>query len=1015
MTRRLLVWAVALFAFVVQVQAQDRMLSGKVSSSDDGSPLPGVNIALKGTTKGVTSDASGNFKISIPTGKATLIVSFIGFNKQEVNVSTQTSLDIKLSPEDRSLEEVVIVGYGTTLKKKEATGATSNVKGEVIENLPMQSFDRAIQGRSAGVQVLSNSGTPGGAVTVRIRGTGSITAGNEPLYIVDGVQMNNRNDGGGIVNTNPLAFLNPNDIESIDVLKDAATASIYGAQAANGVVIVTTKKGKAGKSKVEVNMYRGIVEPVPTLDVMNTQEFIQARIAAVQNNNPATAPATVRQNVLRALGFSADLPEADLAALPTYDWQKEAYQTGTVNNAEVSLTGGNDKTTFYASAAYNQQDASLRNISFERLSTNFKLTHKLNSKVTLESGINLSNVKQSGPYGSSDGTTAFGAAQYSAPILLPFNPIYASDGGFYGLPGSGVTIVGDLNQNVIASSEFIKRTGTTRQFVGNLNLTYKISESLSFKAFGGLDYRILQTSFFGDPRLQDYFANRGNLSEATNNNSNITTNYTLNYAKTFGKHSFGGLVGVEYRQEINEGTNYNAVGFPSPEFNTANAAAEPSSVGGFWTGFKRAGVFGNFRYDFNKKYLINATVRYDGSSRFGGDNQWGWFPSVAVKWNLAEEEFLKNSRIVSDLGFRGSVGSTGNDQIGNFSARRLYGLGGVYQGNSAIGPSQLGNPALRWERNLTYNAGLDYGLWGGRVKGAVDAFYRVSKDLLLSRSIPLTNGFGSIIENIGEVVNRGLEFEINTINIDRGKFRWETNFNITLQDNEVTKLFDGQQVLPGNLGIRIGYPINTNVAVPYLGVNSANGRPMWLDINDNITYLTRTADQRPMGHSPFTTMFGGFTNTFSYAGLELNVFFQYDYGRTIFNAQEFRLADNGGVLRNSLRSYFYDRWTTPGQITSVPEPADNRTEVSGRISSYQTTARFYQDASYIRLKQVTLGYNLPKTMVNRLKMSNVKIYAQAINLLTWSNWTGFDPEFVGDNQGTIPQSRNYTLGLQVAF
>ena len=438
-------------------------------------------------------------------------------------------------------------------------------------------------------------------------------------------------------------------------------------------------------------------------------------------------------------------------------------------------------------------------------------------------------------------------------------------------------MIGDLSQNVVANAELTKSKTATNQLVGNLGLNYQLSKGLIFKAFGGLDYRTVNSSFFGDPRSSDYFSIRGTLNQFVNSNTNLTTNGTLNYATTFGgKHTIGALIGAEYRQEINETTTLNATGFPTPELNTANAAAEPVSVGGFWSGFKRAGIFTNLRYDYAKRYLISAILRYDGSSRFGSEQRWGYFPSISAKWNLAEEAFLQNNRVVSDLGLRFSVGNTGNDQVDNFAALRLYGLGNVYQGNSGIGASQLGNPNLRWERNVTYNVGLDYRLFGGRVKGSVEAFRRMSRDLLLTRSIPTTNGFGSIFENIGEVVNEGLEFDITSINANTGGFKWETNFNVTLLDNKVTKLFEGVDVLPGNLSVRVGYPLLTNVGVPYAGVNPANGRPMWYDITDNITYLIRTAHQRPLGHWAISKAFGGFVNTFSYGGFELSGLLQYD-------------------------------------------------------------------------------------------------------------------------------------------
>ncbi|MBD2756868.1 SusC/RagA family TonB-linked outer membrane protein [Spirosoma validum] len=1020
--------------FCLPVMAQEVTVSGRVTSSDDGSALPGVSVQVKGTTRGTTTDANGNYKITTPANPR-LVFSFIGYTSQEVEAGSRTTVNLTLQSSANELTEFIITGYGAAVTKKEATGATANIKGDAIENLPVQSFDRALQGRAAGVQITSSSGVPGGAVQVRIRGVGSITAGNDPLYVVDGVQINTRNDGGGNVSSNPLSFLNPNDIESIDVLKDAATAAIYGAQAANGVVLVTTKRGKAGaKTRVNINYYKGIVDPIRKLDVLSTQQFIQIRTEALQAARPTLTPVASRTLALSQLGLSTDLTDEAIAALPNYDWQGESYRPGSVDNVDLSAQGGNDRTTFYLSGSFNQQDASLRNVDFKRFSSKLNLTHKLNNKLAVDAGLNVSAITQRGPYGTSGNTgnaanvgstTAFGAPQYAAPLILPFNPIYNPDGSYYGLPASGVTMVGDLSQNIVANSDLIKSKTNVNQLVGNLGLTYSLTKDLILKGFGGLDYRTVNSSLFNDPRTSDYYNVRGSLNQFVNSNIGLTSNVTANYTKTIGeKHLVSALIGAEYRQEINETTTLNASGFPTPDLNTANAAAEPVSVGGAWTGFKRAGIFTNVRYEYGKRYILSGILRYDGSSRFGTDNRWGYFPSISAKWNIAEESFLNTSNTISDLGLRFSVGSTGNDQVDNFAARQLYGLSSVYQGNSGIRPSQLGNSNLRWERNVTYNLGLDYGFFGGRIKGSFEAFHRTSRDLLLNRTVPSSNGVALentntntvITENIGEVVNKGLEFDITTVNVNKGGFRWETNFNITLIDNKVTKLFEGTDVLPGNLAVRVGYPLFTNVSVPYAGVNPANGRPMWYDLNGDITYLFRTADQRPLGHSAISKIYGGFTNTLSYGGIELSALFQYDQGKTVQNLQEFRFADNGGVLRNSLLYYYENRWTTPGQITSVPRPAENRTEVSGRVSSYQQISRFYQDASYIRLKQITLSYNLPSSLMQHLKMSSVKIYAQSINALTWTKWTGFDPEFAGtDNSGIIPQSRSYTFGIQIGL
>lgn len=1009
--------------------AQVRTVSGRVTSAEEGGGLPGVNVIVKGTSNGTTTDSDGKFSISISGSDQILVFSFIGLKGEEIAVGERTTIDVSMESDIAQLSEVVVVGY-STVQKKELTGAVGSVGGKDIENLPLQSFDRALQGRLSGVQVLSANGVPGGAVNVRIRGVGSISAGNEPLYIVDGIQMNNRNDGGSRVSSNPLAFLNPNDIESMEILKDAANASIYGAQAANGVVIITTKKGKAGsRTRFDLNYYKGIVEPLPTLKMLSTQQFIQVRQEATQTNSPANTAAQTRAAVLTELGLSPTLTDEEIAALPNYNWQDEAFVRGVIDNYELSMSGGNDVTTFYTSASYNKQEGSLINIDFDRLTGRVKLDHKVSKKVSVDLGVNLSTVRQRGPYGDARGTTAFGAPQYAAPIILPFNPIYNPEtGGYFGLAGSGTTIIGDLNSNVIANANYIKATGRMNQLVGSLGINYKIIDDLVFRAFGSVDYRALYGEFYGDPRLNDYYNIRGTNASFTNVNRNLSTNYTLNYGHTFGRHSVSGLVGFEYRDEANQGTSLTGQGFPTPDFTTPNAAATPTGVGGFWTGFKRVGVFGNFKYDLDKKYFLSVTMRYDGSSRFGANNQFGYFPSISGAWNIYEEGFLKNSSAVTDLRLRASWGSTGNDQIGNFDSRILYGLGGSrtansmngnYNGASGIGISGLGNPDLRWERNETTNIGIDYGFFNNRVAGSIEVFRRLSKDLLLNQAVPQISGFNSITKNVGEVKNEGFEFEVRTTNLDFNGFKWETNFNITLLRNEVVKLFDDLKVLPGDLRVRVGYPLGTNVNNPYAGVNPANGRPMHYDINGNITYTRVAADQVPLGHQDFSSMYGGFTNSFSFKGLELSGFFQYDYGRTVANVQHFRMADNGAVLRNSNVMFFDDRWTTPGQITSVPRPAINRTENSARISSYQTTARFYEDASFIRLKQITLAYNIPHGFLSKYKINNARVYAQAINLATWTKWTGYDPEFQesGANsvEGIVPQTRNYTFGVQLGF
>lgn len=1003
-------------AFTNIAQAQDRVISGKVTSSEDGSPLPGVNVVVKGTTVGTATGTDGTYKLQVPSNAQALIFSFVGFLNQEVQIGNRNTVDVVLQVDQKILSEVVVTGYSTE-NKREITGAISSVKGDVIENLPMQSFDRAIQGRAAGVLVQAANGVPGGAIRVRIRGVTSISAGNEPLYIVDGVQLNNAGNTD-FVSSNPLAFLNPNDIESIEILKDAAAASIYGAQASNGVVLVTTKKGKGGKTNFNLNYQYGLVEPIKLMNVLNTQDWIRVRTEAIRNQNPALTEAAALSSALTGIRQPGNLTAEQIAALPTYDWQRESYRTGIVNNIELSASGGSDKTTFYLSGSYNKQDANVLNVDFQRATMRLNLNHKINSKLSFDQSVNLSTINQRGPFGSPNGGSFLGSPYFSSPLIIPTNPIRNEDGTYFGRPQDG-GLAGILNQNVIQVGEYNTIKNITNQVVGNFKLTWNITEGLSFNSFAGIDYRVIKGENYSDPRNADAFAVRGRLNIENESIVNFTTNHTLNYARTFAQnHKITGLLGVEYRSDVRESFNQVNITFPTSQFRTPQTGATPETVTGFWTGYKRAGAFGKINYDFKSKYLFSFTARYDGSSRFGANNKYGFFPAVSAGWLMSEENFIKdNASWVDEIKLRASYGQTGNDQIGNFDALGLVGGGFNYAGAAGIAPTQLANPNLRWERLSTSNVGLDLSFFNRRVGTTIEYFNRKSTDLLLNQPVAWTAGYSDISTNVGEMVNKGWEFSLNTVNLQIGNFSWRTNFNITLLENRVTKLAGADTVLPGNLTIRTGHPINVVFTAEYAGVNPATGRPMWYDANGNITYLPRNpADFKVLGASNLATTFGGLTNTFAYKGLELSVFFQYEYGRRVFNNQTAFLSELGGRLFNTLQDVFDRRWTTPGQITDVPRPFNGNTEV--RSNGLAFGSRFWEDASYIRLKQLSLSYNLPQSLVSKAKMSNVRLYAQAINLLTFTKWTGYDPEFLdtgAGNNGVVPQSRNYTFGVQIGF
>ncbi|MCU0353246.1 MAG: TonB-dependent receptor [Cytophagales bacterium] len=1031
MRKTLLLSFVLVLAVTVGVHtvayAQDvATVSGRVTSSDDNTPLPGVSVVVKGTATGTTTGSDGRYSIQVPAN-ATLVFSFIGHTTEEVAVNGRSTVNMTLVQDVKSLSEVIVVGYGGEMSKSSFTGAASKVKGDAIQNMPVQSIDRGLQARASGVFVQSANGQPGGIVQIRIRGTGSISAGNEPLYVVDGVQINNAAGNTAFTSTNPLNFLNPNDIESIEILKDAAAAAIYGSQASNGVVLITTKRGKAGKTQLTFNVYGGVVQPIRLLDVLNTQEWIQVRTEALRNQDPRLTLEQARASVLGSIRLNRDFTQRQIDSLPTYDWQRAAFRQGRTSNYEFSLTGGNDKTTFYWSGSYNTSDANVIAIDFKRGTSTFKLSHKVNEKLTIEPSVILSTTIQRGPFGGPTGGSFLGSAAFSAPLMLPMNPIYNPDGSFFGTPATGGT-AGILNQNVIQVSEQNKIRNRLNQMVGNLSFNYRITNALSFKWVVGLDYRNSLGNNFQDPRTADAFNVRGRVSTERTENINFNSNAVLNYNKTFGKHTVGGLLGAEYRRDYYEEVFSVGEGVATPALQTPATTANPITVTGFETEFRRAGAFAQAKYEYDGRYIVSALARYDGSSRFGSNNFYGVFPSVSGAWVISEESFLKGSgaaRVVNFLKLRASYGTTGNDQIGNFDSRGLFGTTGIaYNGVPGLSTSNLANPNLRWEKSTTTDFGLDVGLFSDRITLTADWFNRLSTDLLLTQAVPNTAGYDEISRNTGQMYNRGWEFELNTVNVKAGDFSWATNFNFTYIDNKVTRLYDGIRpigrdslvILPGNTGVIVGYPIGSIFTSQYAGVNPATGRPMWYDASNNPTYLPlNPTDFRVVGDG-FAEIYGGLNNAFQYKGLELSVLFQYEFGRKAVNGQSQFMSENGGRLFNSFRMFYDRRWQNPGDITDVPRPINGNAETRGGGAT--GGSRFVEDASFIRLKQVNFSYKLPQSWVQFVKLRDVKIYAQALNLITWTRWSGFDAEFINlgsGNNGAVPLSRVYTVGVQLGL
>jgi TonB-dependent starch-binding outer membrane protein SusC len=1024
------------FGFMVNAQAQQRTITGTVVD-EKGEPVLGASVNAKGTSVFAVTDAKGNFKIVLPNGAKKLVVTYVGSEDSEKDITNNAVMNFSLAKKDNTLDEFVVVGYQVR-KKKEEGGAISSVKGKQIQNLPNVSVDRALQGRAPGVLVQGNNGIPGGAINVRIRGNATFGTNTQPLYVVDGVQLNNRIDGAFTEN-NPLAFLNPNDIESIDVLKDAASASIYGAQAANGVVLITTKKGKVGKTKFTFGVNTGVTRVLKRFDVLSSQEYINARAEADFNRYAPQARAAGalypflesqrwalgeissatglpytrtgfaagQAGVYQTSSFNQIQVDSMLGKLNNTDWQDAALQSGINKSFDLGMSGGSDKTTFAISANYTKAEAAFKKVDFTRYGLSADITHKATSKLTVGTKINVSSYDQKAPF--SLGGSFLGNPSFSSPLVLPVNPIYNPDGTYFGLP-TAQALAGVLNQNIVAVNDFNTANQRTNQLVGSVNLDYKITDWMSYRSFVSIDYRIVQGKQFRDPRTNDGLGVRGRGTVASNWNTNILTTQTLNFnAKITKKLKFDGVVGYEARRDFNEGISAEGVSFPSPDFTTINAAATAQSVGEFYTGYKRVGVFSRANFNYEGRYGLSLVARRDGSSRFGANNRFGNFGGIIGTWNLDKENFLKNNKTISQLRLRASYGVVGDDATpGNFDPLGLYGSGSQYNGFAGINYSSIPNPNLRWQRGETINLGLDFGIFQNRISGSFEAFNRKTKDALLSRPLSWLNGVGAFTENVGEITVKDVIRAVKP-----GGFSWTTNFNFSFQYNNVSKLYGGVDVLPGDPSIRVGRSNNSVFTQIYKGVNPATGRPMYLDTFNNVTYLPLARDRRYIGDQE-PDYFGGLTNTFSYKGFTLDILFNYEYGRLATDGQVNFMLENGNRTFNSLREPYETRWKNPGDITQTPRIFDTGTEPGG-VNHVSASSRLWRKADYIRLRDIKLSYNLNFNSNSRFKISNMLFYVQGQNLFTYTGYWGYDPEFVGASTGIIPQTKNINVGLQVGF
>ncbi len=1019
--------ATCLSVFVLR--AQDRVVTGKVTSSEDGSSMPGVSISVKGTTRGANSDGEGNYRVSVPEN-ATLVFSFVGFSIIEEKVNGRTVINIQMRPDAKTLSEIVVTGYGSQIKR-ELTGNIAQVKSKDIENMPTPSVDAAIQGKAAGVYVNSGSGKLGQAVTVRVRGNSSISANSQPLYVVDGtpVTTGDLSNYGG--ETNTLADINPNDIESIEVLKDASAGAIYGARAANGVVLITTKRGKAGKTSVSFNYQMGVAEATKRLPFLNAEQYIKfyTQAANTRDRLDGTDPSDPDSYTSYVLGpdflgyYSYDTYGTSKQG--DYNWQEKAFQKGPIQQLDLQLSGGNEKTKFFISGQYLNQTGTIIGNNLERMSGRLNLDHQANNWLSVGLTMNLSRTLNR----RLPGDNAFSNPLQMA-ALTPLTPFEDPNTGLpAGTPPGDVNI--PLYYNPIISINYGSFVSTGIRNLTNGYLQANIFKGLRFRSEIGIDLlNQNEESFFQSQTIR----NQSRASSGIGANygtfvTNYNTNNFFTYDNAFGKHGISATLGMSYQQSQTKVNFVEGIQFPSDSYKKIASAANKSDGTSTETNFRFLSYFLRANYKFADKYLLSLSGRIDGSSRFGANSRYGFFPAAAVGWVLSEENFLKSNSIISFLKLRASYGLTGNAEIGNFPQLGLFQGDAGYAGAAGQRPSQIGNPNLKWETTAQADIGIDYGILNNRINGEIDYYVKNTSGLLLNVNIPSTTGFLSQVQNVGKLENKGIEFVINTQNLV-GKFKWNTSLNLAANRNKVTDIQG--QVIEG--GVRSmnrvveGQPIGVFYTVEYAGVNPDNGDALFYKNTKNtdgsldrttVTNAGYNTAQRVVVGNPNPKLIGGITNSFSYKGFDLSVFFNGVFGNDVNFYGVGQYSSANGIYEDNQTTDQLNAWTPENRNTDVPEARFYRG------NGNQASSRFIFDGSFLRLRTATLSYTLPTALVNRVKLERVRVYLSGMNLATFTKYKGWDPEVnsddfttnfaIGNDFYTPPQPRTIMAGINIGF
>ncbi len=988
-------------------------LQGIVTDAQTQEPVIGAGVMVKGSRQGAATDIDGRFSLEVPSLPVTLVVSCLGYVDKEVRVTSSAQLSIQLDPDAVLMDEVIVTGYGT-FKKSAYAGSASSVKQERLADVPAISFQDMLQGNAPGVQFSQASGQPGSASSLNIRGMGSFNASNSPLYVIDGIPMRSGDisAAGGDAGLDIMSTLNNSDIENITIIKDAAAASLYGSRAANGVVVITTKKGKAGKPQVSFKADWGKTDfAMPFRPVMGGEQRRDYMWTGLYND-------AIREGETEdAAKAYADEKIDAYAPVPWcgyVDWDKILFRKGRHSNYEASLSGGTDRFKYFTSLNYLDQDGVTATSKMERLSARVNVEYMATDRLSLGANILFSKVQQD-IY--SEGTSYTSPFYSSRNCVVPSDPVYNEDGTW----NRDFIRNGDRNPLLSQTYDY-KKNWVTRSF-NTAWAQYEIIPDLKFKSTVAYDFVYTKGKDWADPRTSNGDDVNGEMSVESHELDKLVWTNQLTYNKTLGDvHHLDGLLGYEIDDQYSDYLSGDASNFATPSRQDISNGVKTEGVGGSQSRTRLVSYIGRVNYDYDNRYYLGGSYRVDGSSRLHRDNRWGHFWSLSGAWRVIREDFMQPvSNWLTDLKLRASYGVNGTLPSDYFGYMGLSSVSGGYNLEPAMGISQIENKGLKWETNYNLNLGIDFGLWN-RLNFTVEYYTRNTKNLLMDLPISMTNGLGSYLTNIGQVRNRGVEVEISSLNVQTKDFTWNTTFNLAHNRNEIVVL-DGEQteIIDGVFNHSVGHSYRTFYMIEFAGINPDTGAPQFYtnerdekgnyikDITENDT----EANAIMLDKHAEPKLTGGLSNTLRYRWFDLSFLFSYQFGGYSYDRWAQKTEHGGNDMEANIPTYYADNWKKPGDVSQFEKFIDSPDVAMNKV----TTDRRLHSTDFIRLKTLTFGVTLPKTWTAAARIDSARLYLSANNLWTWAKYDYYDPEAVSGGYAIwgTPPLKTLTFGINLNF